>query len=181
MYSVVLDTCVLYPTYLRDTLLRAASAGLYRPLWSEDILAELHRNLAELIGDDRATTIDGLLRTHFGDAVVSGYEPLIPVMRNHEKDRHVLAAAVRANVGAILTFNEADFPSHTTTPFGVDVIHPDRFLLDLLDLAPGRFMATLEAQVLGYRKPEMTISDLTLRLQASGCPDFAAELLHHLP
>jgi hypothetical protein len=30
----VLDSCVLLPAALRDTLLRAAEANLYRPQWS---------------------------------------------------------------------------------------------------------------------------------------------------
>jgi hypothetical protein len=38
---------------------------------------------------------DGLfqaeLHAHFGEAWISGYEPLIPRMANDEKDRHVLA------------------------------------------------------------------------------------------
>jgi hypothetical protein len=37
-FPVVLDSCVLYPMYLRDTLLRAAEAGLYRVHWSQEIL-----------------------------------------------------------------------------------------------------------------------------------------------
>jgi hypothetical protein len=43
VFAVVLDTCVLYPQYLRDTLLRLAERRLYNPLWSADIRAELHR------------------------------------------------------------------------------------------------------------------------------------------
>jgi hypothetical protein len=46
-FPAFLDTCVLYPAYLCDTLLRLAEAEAYRPLWSADVLAELRRNLIE--------------------------------------------------------------------------------------------------------------------------------------
>ena len=41
----MLDTCVLVPSRARDVLLEAASAGVYRPLRSSEILAELDRTL----------------------------------------------------------------------------------------------------------------------------------------
>lgn len=46
-FPAFLDTCVLYPAYLCDTLLRLAEASAYRPLWSADVLAELRRNLID--------------------------------------------------------------------------------------------------------------------------------------
>jgi len=45
----------------------------------------------------------------FPDAMVTGYESLVDAMTNHPKDRHVLAAAVRANAEVIVTFNLSDF------------------------------------------------------------------------
>lgn len=46
-FPVVLDACVLYPLYLRDTLLRAAERDLFRVHWSHEILDEAMRNLVK--------------------------------------------------------------------------------------------------------------------------------------
>ena len=37
-FSVVLNTRALYPAHLRDTMLRLTERGLYRALWSADII-----------------------------------------------------------------------------------------------------------------------------------------------
>ena len=51
--KAVLDTCVLYPTVLREILIGAADAGLYEPVWSARILAEW-RHAAARLGPDGA-------------------------------------------------------------------------------------------------------------------------------
>jgi hypothetical protein len=50
----------------------------------------------------------------------------------------VLAAAVRANVEVLVTFNLRDFPAPALEPFDIIAVHPDEFLLDQLDLYPAR-------------------------------------------
>lgn len=42
---VVLDSCVMFPMYLRDALLCTAEAGLYQPHWLQEILDGATRNL----------------------------------------------------------------------------------------------------------------------------------------
>lgn len=45
-------------------------------------------------------------------------------MTNHVKDRHVLAAAVRAAAAAVVTFNLDDFPDVAVDPFDIEALHP---------------------------------------------------------
>jgi hypothetical protein len=59
----------------------------------------------------------GRMQGAFPDAEVEGYEHLIDGMTNDEKDRHVLAAAVRGNVEVLVTFNIEDFPKSVLKPF----------------------------------------------------------------
>lgn len=48
--GIPLDASVLFPAALRDRLLRAARRGLFRPLWTEEILEEVRRNLVRDLG-----------------------------------------------------------------------------------------------------------------------------------
>ncbi len=175
-FAVVLDTCVLYPAHLRDTLLRLAERDLYQVLWSADIIEELRRNLLEEGFDGGA--VDHLcdeMQGAFPDAEVSGYQPLLGSMTCDPKDRHVLAAAVRSNAAAIVTFNLDDFPDSSVDPYEIDVIHPDRFLLDLLDLAPSTVIAELERQASANRREPRTLSGLLDALGRAGVPLFGDE------
>ena len=179
-FSVVLDTCTIYPAYLRDTLLRLAAAETYRPLWSAHILDELRRLLTNKIDVASADRIIDAMTRHFPDALVTGYESLTPAMTNHPKDRHVLAAAVRANTDAIVTFNLDDFPATATDPYEIDVLHPDAFLLNQIDLAPRRVLHILDEQVAGYARPAMDLHGLANTMSRSGCPEAAEEIRRHI-
>ena len=95
-FPAFLDTCVLYPAALTDLLLRIAEHEVYRPHWSPDVVAELQRNLAEVITEEAARRrIDAMCRA-FPEASVTGYESLVDGMTCDPKDRHVLAAATHS-------------------------------------------------------------------------------------
>ncbi len=176
-FAAVLDTCVLYPAHLRDTLLRLGERGLYAPLWSEDILGELSRNLAD--SGIRATSIEHLLREMriaFPEAAVLGYRPLVNNLECDPKDRHVLASAVRADAGALVTFNTSDFPPISVNRFAINVLHPSEFLLDLLDLAPGLVINELELQADSNRRRPKSLADLLDALSRSGVEGFVKEV-----
>jgi len=158
-FPVVLDACVLVPASLRDTLLRLAEhPRLYLPRWSDEIIAETVRNLQGQIGlpPGKTAYLVDQMRKHFGDAWVTGYEPLIEQMRNHPKDRHVLAAAVKCGASVIVTYNKRDFPVAATEPWGVEIQGPSTFLRHQYDLNPSVVVDKLHAQArnLGRTLPE---------------------------
>lgn len=130
-YIAVLDTCVLAPMPLCDTLLRRAEdPAFYIPKWSDDILRELRSTLQRMgytpaQADRRITAMESA----FEDANVPGYERLTASMTNDPKDRHVLAAAVRSGAHAIITHNVRHFQPASVKPYDVDVLTPDDFLV----------------------------------------------------
>ncbi|MEU9887541.1 PIN domain-containing protein [Sphaerisporangium sp. NPDC051011] len=179
-FSVVLDTCVLYPAYLRDTLLRLAEAGLFRPLWSAGILDELDRNLIRAgIPVQIVQRLVTEMRTAFDDAEIVGYEPLIATMTCDHKDRHVLAAAVCAGADTLVTFNVKDFPESSREPYDIELLTPDAFLLWLLDLAPRIVLRTLRDQAEGYKRNPRTVAGLVAALERTGTSRFAGEVRRH--
>ena len=93
---------------LADTLLRlAAGPRLFGPKWTDHIMSEVARNLQSRFGltNEKAARRESEIRRHFPEAWVEGYEELIPSLTNHEKDRHVLAAAIRFGAEIIVTYN----------------------------------------------------------------------------
>ncbi|WP_422117879.1 PIN domain-containing protein [Brachybacterium sp. UNK5269] len=154
--AVVLDACVLIPLRLATTLLWLAEADLFTPLWSEEILDEVEKNLPDVasITAAQAARRVSQMREGFGaEAMVEGYEHLVSTMTNHPKDRHVLAAAVEAEADIIVTDNIRDFPEQAVAPHGITVLRSEDFLLMLLDESPQQVVDTLEREVAAFRKP----------------------------
>ncbi len=176
-FRVVLDTCALFPQNLANLLLSIADAGLFTPVWSADIMAELERNLVSKAGLTHASAgyrLDQMQRA-FPHAMVTGYESLLPVLTNHPKDRHVLAAAVRGGAAQIVTANLKDFSPTAVAEFEIEAIHPDEFLLNQLDLDEERMLAAIDAMLARNQRPPTDRYGLVFALQ-SQVPRFCAEL-----
>ena len=173
-FRVVLDACVLIPMPLADTLLRLAGGQrLYLPKWTDQIMTEVNRNLAENFGltDAQVAYRESEIRRHFPEAWVEGHEDLVSTMTNHPKDRHVLAAAVRCNAEVIVTHNVKDFARTALEPYSITVMGPSTFLRNLYDLDPKFVADTLERQATSINRTVEYVLD-RLSINAPGFVSF---------
>lgn len=179
-FVVVYDACVLYPAPLRDFLIRLASTGLFAARWTRQIHDEWIRNLlAERtdLSEEQLQRTRALMDQAIPDCLVEGYEQLIPALDLPDPgDRHVLAAAIVANAQIIVTFNLKDFPESKLAPFGVEAMHPDRFVECQMDLREAAVVHAAKAQRAMLRNPSKTASELLDTLAAQGLPATADRL-----
>jgi len=132
---VIYDANVLYPSTLRDVLIRIGLVRLAQPKWTEQILDEAFRNIRSNRPDldpARLNRTRELMNSALRDVVVSGYEHRInDVILPDPSDRHVVAAAIHADAQLIITKNLRDFPAAALQPWGIEAKHPDTFLTEL--------------------------------------------------
>lgn len=174
----MLDACVLVPMPLADTQLRLAALGMFAPKWTGAILAEVSRTLVDKFGltrDQVARREDALMR-HFAGSWIEGCEGLVPSMPNDPGDRHVLAAAVHAGAGLIVTSNLRHFPADVLAPFGVVAQRPGDFLLELYRRQAPTVLASLMDQAGAIGTTPMYL----LRRLGVNAPEFVAGLANDL-
>ena len=171
MFTALLDTCVLWPSLQRDVLLSLAAEGLYRPTWSSVILAELEyeeaaklarRGVDPAIAGRRATHLIQQMRQAFNDAEITGWEGLDGTYGLPDPDdEHVVAAAVVAGAGAIITLNTKDFPA-ARLPSGLETLRPAEFAANTVSLDPHRALQAIRtiAGRTGTHGPTRSVTDL---------------------
>lgn len=131
---ILIDTCVLYPTVMREVVLGVAKAGVFEPIWSARILEEWARAAIKLgpTGEAQARAEIALLRAAWPEAE----RPAAPGVAQRlwlpdADDVHVLAVAVDASADSIMTLNAKDFPRGTLADEGITRVDPDSFLSSL--------------------------------------------------
>lgn len=111
------------------------------------------------------------------DCLVTGHQQLIAsLVLPDPDDRHVLAAAIRAEAEVIVTCNLKDFPAEILGQFEIEAVHPDEFLLSLSEQAPGVICAAVKRQREGLRNPPKTAEELLATLEGQGLTQSVARL-----
>ena len=179
-YMALFDANVLYPAPMRDVLLQLAVTDLFRAKWSADI----HREWIDaLLRNDSQRDRTVLERTRdlmdkaTRDCLVTGYEPLISIITLPDPDdRHVLAAAIVGRCDVIITQNLKDFPDECLAPYGIEAQHPDEFLYNHLNLAPGIFCGAIRKVRSRLKRPPYSAKEYLDTLTSQGLVATASEL-----
>ena len=157
---------------MRDIFLQLAVDDAFRARWTADIHREwIDALLRNEPLRDRAVlerTRD-LMDLATRDALVTGYETLIPALDLPDPDdRHVLAAAIIGRCDMIVTRNLRDFPDASVAPYGIEVRHPDEFLSDRLHLAPRVFCESVRKVRARLVAPSITVEEYLAILNRQG-------------
>jgi hypothetical protein len=177
---------VLWPSLQRDFLLSLAIEGLYRPLWSREILAELeYHETQKLInrGEQpdaaavRARHLIDQMTTAFDDALVENWEPHDGTFNLPDPDdEHVAAAALIGGAGAIVSANSKDSPI-AKIPTHIKVPSSAEFAADTVSISPDFALRTVEIMASRFSKPPLTTEEILTRLIQRYHMTEAAELI----
>ncbi len=182
-FSVIYDACVLYPAPLRDLLMRLALTDLYKARWTDKIHEEwiealLRRN--KYTRKNLEKTRD-LMDLHVRDAKVNDFEDLIDAIKLPDPDdRHVLAAAIKCNANAIITFNLKDFPDKVLSKYSIEAIHPDDFIFYQIDLSPGKVCNAIKCQREALKNPPKDRNEFLAILQKQQLPQTVSSLKQYI-
>jgi predicted nucleic acid-binding protein len=179
-FTVVYDASVLYPAPLRDFLMWLALTDLFKARWTDKIHEEWMRNVLKNRPDLTLAQLDRtktLMNTNVHDCLVVGYESLISTLELPDSgDRHVLAAAIHSGAEFIVTFNLKDFPTSVLAAYGVEAVHPDEFILYLIDLDSAKVCQASYKQRKTLKNPSLTLEQYLDTLIRQGLSQSATAL-----
>lgn len=152
--KLLLDTCVLYPTVMREMLLGVAEVGAFEPLWSAEIegewahTAEKHQAGARVFAEGEIAMLNARWpngRVRYGEGLKAR------LWLPDQGDIHVLAAAIAGSAEAIITLNKKDFPVQILAEEGLGLMDPDAYLRGVFAADPDMVTSVAE-RVLGVAR-----------------------------
>lgn len=182
--TAFLDANVLYPAPLRDFLMRLALTDIYRARWSQRVHDEWIEAVLRSRSDLPLSQLErtrNLMNQHVHDALVENFEHLIDGLTLPDPDdRHILAAAIKSHSNLIVTYNLKDFPSSILATFDIEAIHPDVFVLRLLDIAPQDVISAASEQRRSLKNPPKDAHDYLATLEQQGLTNTVARLREYI-
>lgn len=182
-----LDANILLTQYVRSVFLDIADAGLCRVYWSDQVLAEVRRNLLKPKYGKTSVDIDRLfndMQQAFPDALVQGWQQYEPQFadKTDDKDAHVAAGALKLSKDVyggqqtvLVTSNITHLPQTAFAGSQIRSGKPGTVLKDLLAAQPS--VADVLVRMLErFRRPQVTRQDLLDVLDRSQCGVFATAL-----
>ena len=180
-YTALLDACVLYPLAMADALMSLATTGLFAARWTTRIETEwirsLEQNRPDLRGrldhrrdQMREAVPDWEVDEQAWTICARGLELPDP------NDVHVLAAALAGHADCIVTANLKDFPAEVVAPLGIEVIHPDQFIVAQWDLEQLVAVAAFKRMRARWKKPQASAEDFAAAMERGGLPATAQRL-----
>lgn len=183
MTSAVLDACVLYSAPLRDLFMHLTVQYVFQPKWTARIHAEWIENVLASRPDITREALErtrDLMNQWAREWQPPDHEALIPTLSLPDpNDRHVLAAAITAEVSVIVTLNLADFAAPTLAAYGIRALHPDAFACDLLAATPAGFRQAVRTHRAALRHPPKSVDEYLATLAACGLTETAERLVEH--
>lgn len=183
MFTGVLDACILRSRLIRGLFVQLAIHEMFEAKWSDDIREEVVHGLAQsLPGLQKRNLLKTWTRmeTALPNARVIDYDHLVPrLWLPDPSDRHVLAAAIKANAGVIVTANLKHFPSRVLAAHNIIAVNQDKFLMLLLDInfyGVCHSIRTQREDLWGYHD---NVEQFLIRMKGAGLPMTVARLKEH--
>lgn len=190
--AIVLDTTVLVARPIHQLLGTLGADGGLDVVWSEALLRELVDVLKrplKLGGRGRSAAIAEAVAGYVRDGFPSGAVPTHELAKHLEAaaklvtdagDAHVVALALAAGAGVLVTANAADYIHPMLLAAGIEVVPPDAFLMQLYASIPEDVISAVERQVDGRSAFPATVHDLLSLLSRAGCSTFATHVCAEL-
>jgi predicted nucleic acid-binding protein len=158
---------------------------MFRARWTDRVHEEWMRNVSAKrnIPIDKLEPTRTMMDRSVLNCLVTDYEMLESSFDLPDPDDcHVLAAAVKTRADRIVTFNVRDFPKDVVEPLGIEICHPDDFLMDLFDMSQPLFIEYAGQDFQHYKAPAISFAHYVEDLRKAGVPETARriEALKHL-
>jgi predicted nucleic acid-binding protein len=169
-YAAIIDACVLGGGLKRNIILSLAEVGLFRPYWSGRILDETEKAILA-ISKGKADPVRQrrAIEQAFPEAMVfPDHSAALAGLLPDPGDEHVLAAAIAARCDTLVTDNLKDFPQVILDRWGIEVMAPDDFISNAIDLDHAVAIGALRDMRARLKDPKYTVSAFVLKLEGQG-------------